>query len=37
VAGAFWGLFYWRTGNLAAAILSHSVWSTFIFTVMPLH
>lgn len=36
VAGAFWGLFYWRTNNLAAAILSHSIWSTFIFTVMPL-
>ncbi|MFO7786044.1 MAG: CPBP family intramembrane glutamic endopeptidase [Thermodesulfobacteriota bacterium] len=36
-AGAFWGLFYWRTDNLAAAIVSHSIWSTFIFTVMPLN
>jgi len=36
-AGAFWGLFYWRTKNLAATILSHSLWSAFIFTVMPLN
>ncbi len=36
VAGAFWGAFYWRTDNLAAAIISHSVWSTAIFTIMPL-
>jgi CAAX protease family protein len=37
VAGAFWGAFYWRTDNLAAAIISHSVWSTFIFAILPLH
>ncbi len=37
VAGAFWGAFYWRTGNLPAAIVSHSVWSTVIFAVLPLH
>ncbi|MBW2250344.1 MAG: CPBP family intramembrane metalloprotease [Deltaproteobacteria bacterium] len=36
VAGAFWGAFYWRTDNLAAAIISHSVWSTAIFTILPL-
>ncbi len=36
-AGAFWGLFYQRTGNLAAVILSHSIWSTFIFAVIPLN
>lgn len=37
VAGAFWGAFYWRTRNLTAAIISHSVWSTVIFTIFPLH
>lgn len=37
VAGAFWGLFYQRTNSLAATILSHSIWSTFIFAVMPLN
>ncbi len=36
VAGAFWGAFYWRTGNLAAAVISHSVWSTVIFAFLPL-
>ena len=36
VAGAFWGAFYWRTDNLAAAIISHSVWSTAIFAILPL-
>ena len=37
VAGAFWGAFYWRTGNLAAAVISHSLWSTVIFAILPLH
>lgn len=36
VAGAFWGMICWRTKNLAAVIISHSIWSTFIFMVMPL-
>jgi hypothetical protein len=36
VAGAFWGAFYWRTGNLAAAVVSHSVWSAVIFAFLPL-
>ncbi|MFP4087996.1 MAG: CPBP family intramembrane glutamic endopeptidase [Desulfobacteraceae bacterium] len=36
VAGAFWGALYWRTRNLAAVIISHSVWSTVIFTTLPL-
>jgi len=36
VAGAFWGAFYWRTGNLAAAVVSHSVWSAVIFALLPL-
>ena len=36
VAGAFWGAFYWRTDNLAAAVISHSLWSTTIFALLPL-
>ena len=36
VAGAFWGILYWRLGNLVPVILSHSVWSAFIFAVVPL-
>jgi len=36
VAGAFWGILYWRTRNLATVIISHSVWSTVIFAVLPL-
>jgi membrane protease YdiL (CAAX protease family) len=27
---------YARTGNLAAVIISHAVWSTVIFTVAPM-
>lgn len=37
VAGLFWGAFYWKTRNLTAAIISHSVWSAVIFAVLPLH
>jgi membrane protease YdiL (CAAX protease family) len=36
VAGAFWGAMYWRLGNLVPVIISHSVWSAFIFAVIPL-
>jgi membrane protease YdiL (CAAX protease family) len=36
VAGAFWGVLYWRLKNLAPVIVSHAVWSTFIFAVMPV-
>ncbi len=36
VAGAFWGAMYWRYRNLAPVIVSHSIWSSFIFTVAPL-
>ncbi len=36
VAGAFWGAMYWRLGNLSPVIISHSLWSAFIFTVIPL-
>lgn len=36
VAGAFWGAMYWRLGNLLPVIISHSLWSAFIFGVAPL-
>ena len=37
VAGAFWGAMYWRFKTLAPVIISHSVWSTVIFAVFPMH
>ena len=37
VAGAFWGAMYWRLKNLGPVIISHSVWSTVIFAVFPMH
>jgi membrane protease YdiL (CAAX protease family) len=37
VAGAFWGATYWRFKTLAPVIISHSVWSTVIFAVFPMH
>lgn len=36
VAGAFWGALYRRLGNLAPVIISHSIWSTFVFAVLPI-
>ena len=36
VAGAFWGAMYWFTDDLAPVIVSHAIWSTFIFAVMPV-
>jgi len=36
VAGAFWGEMYWRYRNIAPVIVSHSLWSAFIFAVIPL-
>jgi len=36
VAGALWGLMYWRTGALLPVIISHSLWSAVIFAVVPL-
>jgi membrane protease YdiL (CAAX protease family) len=36
VAGAFWGLCYWRWGRLAPVIISHSLWSAFVFSVIPI-
>jgi membrane protease YdiL (CAAX protease family) len=37
VAGGFWGAMYWRFNNLAPVIISHSIWSTVIFAVFPMH
>ncbi len=36
VAGAFWGLMYQRFDNLAANIISHSIWTAVVFAVFPL-
>lgn len=36
VAGAFWGAMYRRLNDLSPVIISHAIWSTFIFVVMPV-
>ena len=36
IAGAFWGLLYWRWQRLTPVIVSHSVWSAVIFAVAPV-
>ncbi len=36
VAGAFWGALYAWKHDLAALIVSHSLWSAFIFAVLPI-
>ncbi len=36
VAGAFWGAMYWRLKDISPVIISHAIWSTFIFAVMPI-
>ncbi len=36
VAGAFWGAMYWWRRDLAALIVSHSLWSAVIFAVFPI-
>ncbi len=36
VAGVFWGLMYWRYDNLAANVVSHSLWTAVVFAVFPL-
>ena len=36
VAGLFWGALYWKTRNLWPLILSHSIWSTVVFAVLPI-
>ncbi len=37
VAGLFWGAMYRYLRNLAPVIISHSVWSSVIFAVLPMH
>lgn len=36
VAGAFWGLCYWRWGRLAPVVVSHSLWSAVVFSLAPI-
>lgn len=36
VAGAFWGLMVWRLQDLRPVIISHAVWSTFVFAAVPI-
>ena len=36
VAGAFWGLLYWRWQRLAPVIVSHALWSSFVFSIVPI-
>lgn len=36
VAGAFWGAFYLWRRDLVPVIISHSLWSAFIFAVVPV-
>jgi hypothetical protein len=36
-AGAFWGALYFWKRDLLAQIISHSIWSAFIFAVFPIH
>jgi len=36
VAGAFWGLLYWRLQDLRPVLISHAAWSTVVFTAVPI-
>lgn len=36
VAGAFWGLMYWRVGRLWPVVISHAIWSTVVFAFLPI-
>lgn len=36
VAGAFWGLLYWKLGRVPPIIISHAVWSSVIFAILPI-
>jgi membrane protease YdiL (CAAX protease family) len=36
VAGAFWGLCYWRWGRLTPVVISHSLWSAVVFSLAPI-
>ncbi len=37
VAGAFWGALFLLRGDLLLLIVSHSLWSSIIFAVAPIH
>lgn len=36
VAGAFWGLLYWRWGRIPPVIVSHAFWTTTAFVLFPI-
>ncbi len=36
VAGLFWGFIYWKTKNLVACIISHSIWTVGVFLIFPI-
>lgn len=36
VAGAFWGYLYLRWDRLSPVIVSHALWSAFVFAVVPI-
>jgi membrane protease YdiL (CAAX protease family) len=36
VAGAFWGYLYLRWNRLSPVIVSHALWSAFVFAVVPI-
>ncbi|MCB2192152.1 MAG: CPBP family intramembrane metalloprotease [Deltaproteobacteria bacterium] len=36
VAGAYWGLLYWKLGRIPPIIISHSIWSSVIFAIVPI-
>ena len=36
VAGAFWGLLYWRLGRIPPVIISHAFWTTTAFVLLPI-
>jgi membrane protease YdiL (CAAX protease family) len=36
VAGAYWGFLYLSKRDLAALVISHSLWSAVIFAVVPV-
>lgn len=36
VGGAFWGFLYMKLGRLDTLVICHSLWSAFIFAVVPI-
>ncbi|MCB2227191.1 MAG: CPBP family intramembrane metalloprotease [Desulfarculaceae bacterium] len=36
VAGAFWGLLYWKLGRVWPLLISHAVWAPLIFVILPI-